>query len=255
MLIISGCQTTNPEAAASSGQTAPSQSGRLVKLAQEIEAQGEGGTALTLYARAAAMPDASAAVKVQAGDAYLRQGHVDQAVAAYKQALAQSPNDGGALLGLGSALVDTGDLNAGIRALSTAAPIVGTSRAYNRLGVAQTMAGNTQAAQVAFQEALRLEPGDIDILSNMALAAALEGNETLADQTLQQVTASGKAQLFHKRNLVLVYGLLGRDQQVRTAAPSGLSSDEVAEVLAQAKVIRSKSSLTAKAEALGGLTG
>lgn len=246
MLIVSGCQTTNPD-----GAIPATQSDRLVNLAREIEAQGEEETALALYARAAAAPDASVSAKVMAGEAYLRMGYTDEAIATYKVALAESPENGDVLLGLGAAQVQTGDLNAGIRALATAAPIVGTSRAYNRLGVAQTMAGNTEAAKAAFEQALQLEPGDIDVLSNLALAAALEGNGALADKALQRVIASNREQLFHKRNYVLVYGLLGRDELLN--APAGLSSDEVSQILAEARRIRTRGSLTARAAALGNL--
>lgn len=249
-LLVTGCQTAQKQAATTEKETASTQPDRLANLAKEIEGRGEQGTALSLYARAAAMPDASASVSVQAGDAYLRSGHVDEAVTAYKAALAKSPNNGSALLGLGSALVDSGDLDAGIRTLTTAAPVVGTSRAYNRLGVAQTMAGQTQGAISAFQQALKIAPGDVDVLSNMALAAALQNDSATADQAIQQVNASGKAQLFHKRNLVLVSGLLGRDDQMRASAPPGLSSSEVTQILAKARKIRSKSTLTAKGAAL-----
>lgn len=254
LLCLAGCQTAKQQAPEATQETASTQPERLAKLAKEIEGRGEDGTALSLYARAAAMPEASASVSVQAGDAYLRSGHVDEAVTAYKAALTKSPNNGSALLGLGSALVDSGDLDAGIRTLSTAAPIVGTGRAYNRLGVAQTMAGQTEGAIGAFQQALKLTPGDVDVLSNLALAAALQGDDAMADQAVQQVNASGKAQLFHKRNLVLVNGLLGRDEQMRSAAPPGLSSSEVNKILAKARTIRSKSTLTAKAAALGEMT-
>jgi Flp pilus assembly protein TadD len=248
LLLVAGCQTAKQNAAKASEPT--SQPERLVKLAKDIEERGEAATALPLYARAAAMPEASAAVSVQAGDAYLRAGHDDEAVAAYKAALAKSPNDGPALLGLGAALVQSGDLQAGIRALSSAAPIVGTSSAYNRLGVALTMAGQTQSAISAYQQALKLAPGDIDIQSNIALAAALQGDAAATEQAIQQVGTSGKARLFHKRNMVLAYGLIGRDEQIRASAPPGLSSDEVDKILRQAKSIRSKGSVTAKAAAL-----
>ena len=80
------------------------------------------------------------------------------------------------MLGLGSAMMETGDIDAGMRALAQAAPLVNTSSAYNRLGVAQTFAGQTGQAQATFAQALKLAPGDLDVESNMALA----GGEYLA---------------------------------------------------------------------------
>jgi Flp pilus assembly protein TadD len=251
-LALAGCQTTGSTTKAQA-DAETSQADRLVKLAGDIESRGEHDTAMSLYARAAAMPEASAAANVRAGDAYLRSGYVDEATAQYKAALVKSPNDGQAMLGLGSALIESGDLDAGLRALSEAAPIVNTSRAYNRLGVAQTMAGQTQQAQSTFITALKLEPDDLDLQTNMALAAALEGNASVALPIAQRVAASGKAQLRHKNNIVIVYGLLGQDDQVKSAPPTGLSSKEIATLLARCREIRAKGNVKAKAAALGSM--
>jgi Flp pilus assembly protein TadD len=250
---LAGCQTTGSTSKNTAADVETSHSDRLVKLAGDIESRGEHDTAMALYARAAAMPEASAAANVKAGDAYLRSGYVDEAMAQYKAALVKSPNDGQAMLGLGSALIESGDLNAGMRALSEAAPIVNTSRAYNRLGVAQTMAGLTQDAQSTFTTALQLEPDDLDLQTNMALAAALEGNASVALPIAQRVAASGKAQLRHKNNIVIVYGLLGNDDYVKSSPPTGLSSKEIASLLARCREIRAKGSIKAKAAALGSM--
>lgn len=253
VLAVSGCQTAQPTQDAA--EKAPAtQSDRLVKLAADIEARGENDTAMALYQRAAAMPDAKPAVLVKAGEAYMRAGYPDEAAKAYRAALAQAPNDGQALLGLGSAMIDSGDVDAGIRALAQAAPIVNTSRAYNRLGVAQTFAGEVGAAQTTFTQALKLSPGDLDIKINMALAAALEGNAATALPLAQQVSASPAVQLHHKRNIVVVYGLLGQAAQVQASPPTGLTTKEVGTLLARAKAIRAKGTVKNKAKALGSMS-
>jgi Flp pilus assembly protein TadD len=251
---LAGCQTTGSTTKNTAADAETSQSDRLVKLAGDIESRGEQDTAMALYARAAAMPESNAAANVKAGDAYLRSGYVDEAMTQYKAALVKSPNNGQAMLGLGSALIESGDLNAGLRAISEAAPIVNTSRAYNRLGVAQTMAGLTQEAQSTFTTALKLEPDDLDLQTNMALAAALEGNASVALPIAERVAASGNAQLRHKNNIVIVYGLLGNDDYVKSSPPTGLSSKEIASLLARCREIRAKASVKAKAAALGSMT-
>ena len=247
---LAGCQTTDPKV-----QTAAlSQSDRLVALAADIETRGEGGTAIALYQRAAALPDASTSALVKAGEAYMRAGYPEEAAKVYRTALARSPNDGPALLGLGSAMIETGDAEAGVRALAQAAPIVNTSRAYNRLGVAQIFAGQVDQAQVSLAQALKLEPGDLDVQTNMALAAALKGDAATALPLVQQVAAAPNAQLRHKRNVVIVYALLGQAGQIRAAAPVGLTSKEVESLIARGNSIRAENSLQAKAKALGSIS-
>jgi Flp pilus assembly protein TadD len=255
MLALGGCQTTKPKADAAAQAQSVSQSERLIKLADEIDARGESSTAIALYQRATTMPDAKPIAFVKAGEAYMRAGYPTEAVKAYRAALAKSPNDGRAMLGLGSAMIEAGDIDAGIRALSQAVPVVNTSSAYNRLGVAQTFAGQVDAAQTTFAQALRLEPGDLDIQTNMALAAALEGNSATAIPLVQRVAASPNAQLHHKRNIVVVYGLVGQADQVKAAPPIGLTTKEINTLLARARSIRAKGSAQARAKALGSISG
>lgn len=272
ILSLAGCQTeqkanagaedllagsTDAQAPAKKGTaTAGStQAARLVRLASDIEQRGEYGTAIALYEKAMALPDAPTSAFVKAGDAYMRAGQTQQAIKTYRAALARSPNDGKALLGLGSAMVEEGDQAAGIRALAQAAPIVNTSSAYNRLAVAQTFAGQPQAAQNTFSQALKLAPGDLDIEINMALNAALADDSGVALPIAQRIIASGKAQEHHKRNVVLVYGLLNMGDQISTSPPTGLSSQDVKGLLGEARKIRSRGSIEARAKALGSMMG
>lgn len=254
-LALTGCQATKTGSAQAKGQSPSSQSERLIKLADDIDARGESDTAIALYQRAAAMPDAKASAFVKAGDAYMRAGYPTEAAKAYQAALAKAPNDGGAMLGLGSAMIDAGDIDAGMRALAQAAPLVNTSGAYNRLGVAQTFAGQTGEAQTTFAQALKLAPGDLDIETNMALAAALEDNSATALPLVQKIASAPNAQLHHRRNVVLVYGLLGQADQVKASPPTGLTTKEVDTLLARARTIRLKGSTQAKAKALGSILG
>ncbi|TIS57109.1 tetratricopeptide repeat protein [Mesorhizobium sp.] len=255
MLALAGCQTTKNNTEQAKAQGPSSQSERLIKLADDIDARGESDTAIALYQRAAAMPDAKASAFVKAGAAYMRAGYPAEAAKAYQAALAKAPNDGGAMLGLGSAMIEAGDIDAGMRALAQAAPLVNTSSAYNRLGVAQTFAGQTGEAQTTFAQALKLAPGDLDVETNMALAAALEDNSAIALPLVQKIAAAPNAQLHHKRNVVVVYGLLGQADQVKTSPPIGLTTKEVATLLSRARTIRLKASTQAKAKALGSILG
>jgi Flp pilus assembly protein TadD len=225
------------------------------RIAADIEARGETGTALTLYQHAASTSGDSAAAHIQLGDAYLRAGRNSAAVAAYRDAVARSPESGAALLGLGTALVRQGDLEHGLGALGRAAPLVKTAAAYNRLGVAQTLAGQLDAAQTSFSAASTQAPDDLDIRTNLALSAALAGQDEKAVPLMLEVVGSPHAELRHRRDLVIVLGLLGRGDEARGAAVSELSTREVQNLIARAGAIRAMADGKARAKALGAVMG
>lgn len=255
--ILSGCTTMQDAGVskADAAQEKPTRSSRLIKLASDIEARGDSDTALALYQQAAAVPDVKPQTLVVVADAYARAGYDEEAIKTYRLALSRSPSNGPALVGLGSAMIDTGDTEAGIRALSEGAQSVNTSKAYNRLGVAHIFAGDIESAQATFTRALALAPGDLDIEINMALAAALAQDSARAVPLAQKVAASPDAQLHHKRNIVMVYGLLGQEDVMRTSPPTGLSTKEINSLMSQAKSIRAKKTVDARARALGSMSG
>nr|WP_246666258.1 hypothetical protein [Aquamicrobium sp. LC103] len=185
----------------------------------------------------------------------MRAGYHSEATKAYRAALARTPNYGPALVGLGTAMVEDGDPQAGIRALTEGARAVNTSQAYNRLGVAQTFAGQTDLALGTFTHALSLDPNDLDIQTNMALAAALAGDAARAVPLIQKVYGAPGAQLHHKRNAIVAYGLIGQADHVRSSPPTGLATEEISSLLAQAQSIRAKGDVSARAKALGSVNG
>src|SRR5262249_43730403 len=185
--------------------------------------------------------------QLRLGDAYTRAGKPDQAIKAYRAALAVAPDNPDALLGLGSALVKAGDPDGAVVPLAKVAPIVNTMTAYNRLGVAQTLTGQFAQAHQSFDAASALAPDDLDIRTNLALAAALDGQDTMAMDAARAVVTSPAAEARHRRNLMIVYGLLGRADEGRAAAPQGLSAAEVKKLLARATAIRAISDAKARA--------
>ena len=113
--------------------------------------------------------------------------------------------------------------------------------------------GSRQFAQAreSFDAASALAPDDLDIRTNLALAAALEGQENKAIDVARSVVTSPGAQARHRRNLMIVYGLLGLVDEGRAAAPKGLSANEAKKLLARATAIRAISDAKARAKALG----
>jgi Flp pilus assembly protein TadD len=225
----------------------------LVRLAADIEGRGERGTALGLYERAATA-SGDAADYVRLGDACVRAGEIGKAIVAYRLALGKDPNDAEATLGLGAALVKKGDYEGGLAALSKAAPIVQTAAAYDRLGVVQTLTGKLHDAEASFETARALAPDDLDITTNLALAAALAGEDERAVPLMQGVVQSSAAEARHRRNLVIIFGLFGRIDEARAAAPAELSPQEVKKLIDRANSIRALKDAKARARALGAIT-
>jgi len=248
--LLAGCASQAFLDAADSTGKKPDQDG-LMRVASDVEAQGQIVAALPIYEQAAAASSGDATAQVRLGDAYTRAGKTDQAIRAYRAALAVAPDNPDALLGLGSALVRAGDADGAVGALAKVAPIIKTMAAYNRLGLAQTLTGQFAQAHQSFEAASALAPDDLDIRTNLALAAALEGQETKAIDVARSVVTSPGAEARHRRNLMIVYGLLGLTDEGRAAAPKGLSANEVKKLLARATAIRAISDAKARARALG----
>src|SRR5512138_261458 len=185
--LLAGCAGQALLDAAASSEKAD-QDG-LTRVASDVEAQGQITAALPIYERAAAASSGDAGAQVRLGDAYTRAGKTDQAIQAYRAALAVAPDNPDALLGLGSAQLKAGDAEGAVVVLVKVAPIIKTMAAYNRLGLAQTLTGQFAQARESFDAASALAPDDLDIRTNLALAAALEGQENKAVDVARSVVA------------------------------------------------------------------
>ncbi len=250
---LAGCATLPDSLAVKNSQEpGTDRSQELIQLARDIEANGGDETALALYREAVAQSGRTPAAYVQLGDAYLRAKKLAGAIQAYRAALAKDPDDADALLGLGTAYARQGAVEKGLVALTKAAPHVNTGAAYNRLGVAQTIAGRFSEAQATFEKGLAVAPDDLDIATNLALAAALAGQSARAAELTGEIAQSPAVQPLHRRNLVIVLGIIGRSAgDARTVAPPELSQGEFEELFGRAASIRRIADPKARARALG----
>jgi Flp pilus assembly protein TadD len=228
----------------------------LGRLAHDVETNGGGETAFALYREAVAVSGRAPAAYVRLGDAYLRAKKISQAVEAYRAALAKDPDSAEAQLGLGTALLQQGALERGLTTLAKAAPLVNTGAAYNRLGVAQTMAGQFPEAQATFEKGLDVDPDDADIATNLALAAALAGDSEKAATLTDAIVQHHGVKPAHRRNLIIVLGLIGKSSQdARTVAPADLSQREFDALFGRAASLRHIADPKARARALGTMQG
>jgi Flp pilus assembly protein TadD len=247
---VAGC-TTMP-----GGIGGDEKSKELGRLARDVETNGGGETAFALYREAVAVSGRAPAAYVRLGDAYLRAKRIGQAIEAYRAALAKDADNAEAQLGLGTALVRQGVLQKGLVALAKAAPVVNSGAAYNRLGVARTMAGQFPEAEKAFEKGLDVEPADLDIATNLALAAALAGNSDKAATLTDAIAKYQGVKAIHRRNLVIVLGIIGKSSSdARTVAPADLSQTEFDSLFGRAASIRRITDPKARARALGTMQG
>jgi Flp pilus assembly protein TadD len=255
--ILAGC-TTLPEGAAVTDQGKPEgkPEDSLLRLASDIEAHGEREAALPIYQRAVSVAGETPDAYVHFGDACLRAGRLDEATKAYRASLAKAPDNADALLGLGSVMVRQGKPEAGVDALAKAAPLLKTAVAYDRLGVAQTLAGQLPQARASFGTAVELAPEDLDIRTNQALAAALADDGDAAVTTMREIVHSPVAESRHRRDYVVVLGMTGHHAEAESDAALGdMSKTEVRHLLARAQSIRGLTGAKARATALGAIAG
>jgi Flp pilus assembly protein TadD len=224
----------------------------LIRVARDIETNGNGEEALVLYRRAVVVSDGAPTAYVQLGDAYMRAKRLGQAAVAYRAAIEKDPNNAGAQLGLGTALVQQGAITKGAAALTKAAPLVNTAAAYNRLGVAQTIAGQFSDAQAAFERGLKLDSADVDIATNLALAEALAGDSEKAASLVNAIARHPSVKSVHRRNLVIILGIIGESTaDARAVAPADISQSGFDALVRRAASIRHLADPMARGRAVG----
>lgn len=245
-LALAGCSTTTKTAEGPKNDEA-----RLVALAQDIERRGDKIAAISLYERAAKSSGDTVGSYSRLGKAQLAAGEPDQAAKSFRVALDAAPNDGQALLGLGTAQLQSSEVESAARTLAVAAPIVKTATAYNRLGTARVLTGDGQGAETAFAQARALDPANLDTQSNLGLAQAVAGRNDAAEATLRAVTESPRAEARHFRNLMLVLTLGRHDGEAAAVAVPDYPDAEKKAFLADARKVRSIKSPADRARAIG----
>ncbi|MDH4571784.1 pilus assembly protein TadD [Salinicola acroporae] len=225
--------------------------GRLLKLADDVDQRGDHATAAAMYERALEQGEPSAELLIRLGNARLAAGEPEAAARAFRQALADDLDLAPALLGLGTAQLRLGEPQGALRSLSRAAPKLDSVAAWSRLGAAQALAGHPGRSVEAFARAARLEPRDLDVQANLALAESLAGNDAKAVAGMRLVVDSPLAEARHYRNLILVLVLGGQREEARRVEIPDLPASRRESLIASAERIAALPSAAARAQALG----
>ncbi|WP_157958318.1 tetratricopeptide repeat protein [Salinicola lusitanus] len=225
--------------------------GRLLKLADDVDQRGDHATAAAMYERALEQGEPSAELLIRLGNARLAAGEPEAAAQAFRQALADDLDLAPALLGLGTAQLRLGEPQGALRSLSRAAPELDSVAAWSRLGAAQALAGHPGRSVEAFARAARLEPRDLDVQANLALAESLAGDDAKAIAGMRRVVDSPLAEARHYRNLILVLVLGGQREEARRVEIPDLPASRRESLIASAERIAALPSAAARAQALG----
>ncbi len=161
-------------------------------------------------------------------------GQNAQAVAVLQNIILRHPKDMELLGAFGRALMDAGQLKQAEEVLARAhLPERPDWRILSAQGAVADQLGDHQRAQGFYEAALRINPGEPTILSNLGLSYALSKRLPEAERALGEAARHPQADKRVRQNLVLVLGLQGRFAEAERVAATDLPPADVAKAMAQ----------------------
>lgn len=180
------------------------------------------------------MKDANAALAY--GQALRANGQREQAVAVLEQATLNNPGNKPLLAAYGRALADNGNLQQAFDVLGRAhTPENPDWRLLSVQGTVLDQLGRHDEARRYYNSALKIEPGEPSVLSNLGLSYMLTRELPKAEDALRQAYGSSRADARVRQNLALVIGLQGRFSEAEGIAKADLPPDEAAANVAYLK--------------------
>jgi tetratricopeptide (TPR) repeat protein len=124
-----------------------------------LQAKGQVEEAIAAFRQALALEPKDARVHYNLGNALAAKGQVDQAIAAFRQAITLDPKDAKAHTNLGSALHTKGLWDEALAACQKAIVLdPKLAMAYNNLGLALKEKGQVERAIAAYHQAIAVDP-------------------------------------------------------------------------------------------------
>jgi Flp pilus assembly protein TadD len=161
-------------------------------------------------------------------------GQNTQAVAVLQNIILRHPKDMELLGAFGRALMDAGQLKQAEEVLARAhLPERPDWRILSAQGAVADQLGDHQRAQGFYEAALKINPGEPTILSNLGLSYALSKRLPEAERALGEASRHPQADKRVRQNLVLVLGLQGRFAEAERIAATDLPPADVAKAMAQ----------------------
>jgi Flp pilus assembly protein TadD len=154
-------------------------------------------------------------------------GQRAQAAAVLQQASIRNPRDRAVLGAYGRALADAGRLREALDILGKAhTPDQPDWRILNAQGAVLDQMGKHAEAQRYYETALRMEPSEPAILSNLGLSYALSKNLERAEETLRRAAADPRAEQKVKQNLGVVLALRAKFEEAEKVTTTVLPAEQ-----------------------------
>lgn len=220
-LSLGGCQSRSPETTGSIGLPSPSGFGRspAVVSRRDVESLGE--------KYAADQSDVGLALRY--AQALRATDQKPQAVAVLQQSALRNPKNTVVLAAYGKALADVGRFTEAADVLQNAhTPAQPDWRVLSAQGAVADQLGDHGRAQAFYEAALRIQPDEPTILSNLGLSYALARQLDQAETILRRAVALPRADARVRQNLALVLGLRGKFAEAETVSRQDLTPDAAA---------------------------
>jgi Flp pilus assembly protein TadD len=215
-LLLAGCghdtaETTGSISPRVAGNTSPAEwQQRVIALGQRYKASPNDPDIAIAYAQALRANDQQA-----------------QAAAVLQQASIRHPRNQTVLGAYGRALADTGQYSQALDVLARAHnPDSPDWRILNVQGTVLDRMGRHVEARRYYDTALKSQPNDAAILSNLGLSYALTKQLPQAERTLRLAAGQPNAEPKVRQNLALVLGLEGKTAEAENIAGGGLPPDQ-----------------------------
>ena len=151
----------------------------------------------------------------------------DQAAAVLERASIENPHNKELLGAYGRALADVGRYEQALGVLNRAhTPDQPDWKILNVQGAVFDQLGRHSEARRSYLSALKIQPNDPSVLSNLGLSYALTKNLKQAEETLRLANVQPGAAPKVRQNLALVVGMQGRIGEAETIARAGVSPAE-----------------------------
>ncbi len=227
----------------------------LVRMGDFTMSRGEIPAAISLYRRAhAAAPDRALPLE-KLGRAMSTIGSHDEAAGAFRALLEIDPETPIGLRGLGNAYLALNEPDLALPNLEAAVAVNEDAAGLSSLGVALDMLGRHDEAQDAYEEALQLQPADLDVATNLAISLSLSERHDEAVQLMRRTAASPTATVRHRQNLAMIYGLANRTDDARAVARLDLDELSVERNLAYYAALQRIEDSRRRAAAIGDSSG
>ena len=231
-LLASACQSRSPETTGSIGGGSLGgfgrSPGREVVTRRDVEALGEKYTA----------DPTDVALALRYAQALRATNQKTQAVAVLQQVALRNAKNTAVLAAYGKALAEVGRFTEAADVLQNAhTPAQPDWRVLSAQGAVADQMGDNARAQGFYEAALKIQPNDPTILSNLGLSYALSRRLDQAETVLRTAAAQPRADARVRQNLALVLNLKGKYADAEAVTRQDLTPDEAAANAASLKAM------------------